>query len=327
MNFKRILIVSGICSSFLFANIVKIKNTHKIDKNVLSVEQTGQIKYINKKEKEKEKLLKETAEILKNLQPIIQSAVVLNRLYIENKDSITGKIKNNAKTMVKQGIENLKQLLKNYNKDKIILNILLESKEFKGDINTAKKIKSEIKKDIALNNFIPARVNMSVFADELDEHIYFITKKELEKYLNKFENQIRKDDIRGFLIVATQLINSIHDRLVIFPYPLVKVSALINEIEQQLKNNNYNKKQILNMLGETRYQFKLANIFGYLPYNSPLRFAIENKISNLEKMIEKGENGIGQGIKVLINKIKRGVKELGKESAKQISKNLKNRDE
>jgi len=322
MNFKKALIISGICSSFLFANVVKIENMHKVNRNVLSVEQTGQIKYINKKEKEKKVLLKKTAKILENLQPIIQSAIILNRLYIRDNGVIPLKIKNNAINVIKKKVANLEKILKNYKENKIILNILLESKEFRGDFKTAKKIKFEIKKDIALNNFIPARINMSVFADELDEHIYFLTKKELEKYLNEIKKEIQKNNIYAFLNVSTQLINSIHDKLIIFPYPLIKISALINEVKKELQSNHYNRKQILNMLNEIHYQFKLADIFGYLPYNSSLRYSIENEISFLGKIIGKN-NGTSKGIEELIDKIKNGIKKLGQESAKKIANSIK----
>ena len=312
---KLSIILTGlILTGSAYAKTIDVnKYPHQTKDIVNKVEQKAESDFKTDMNQKKDFMLKQYADVKGALQEFIQRIIIINKVYPTAPKRVSEYLKDSKDGMLKK-INNLEKQLQKFHGDKIVLNVQFEEKVFLGNLKAAKMLKMEIKKDIALNNFVPARINMNIFADEIDEHIYFATKQNILKYLKQLKELAKKGDAYKFLVVAADLINSINQQLIIYPYPLIKTAALIDAVQQMIEHKKVDKEKALNLLREAQYQIELAEVFGYLPYHSSVKVKLEHKIKELKDAINKNQNGVS-----LISKIKELFEKLKESSNKKIN--------
>jgi len=312
MNCKKTFIVGILISGILLqAKIIDLsKYPHKISNSVSQVEKKAKINFKTNQYKKEHRQLEENINLTKSLQDFIAQIIIIKQVYPQNPKKVSNYLKDKFLNEIKL----LENKIKQFKGNKILLNMKLIEKIFTGNIKAAEKLKLDIKKNIALNNFVSARLEMNIFEDEIDEHIFYAGKKETIKYLEKMKKFAKKGNVLSFLNIGADFINSVKDKIIVYPLPFIKIQALLNEVEHAIYSKHFNKEEVMDILKEAKYQIELADVLGYLPYESSLKEILEYKIERLQNIVNNDKKSIS-----LIKKIKNIFKQLKVTSFKHIN--------
>jgi len=258
---KKIL-TSFIVAGFLTNTLLADTTTNKINKNaVIKAEQNAQ---------NENKLVKEAINAIRDTQ---------EALFYLNANKIS-----KAKEAIKKAIGDLSDVLNRPNPPYLLpIDTKIEAYEFRGDLNTVTKTLAQAKLLIMENKLPQARAILNTLRDEIvikTTNLPLVTYPAALNLSIKYINEEKVKEAKDVLVMALSTLVEVKS---IIPIPLIKAQALIEEASKIVKTN---RKETLKILGETKYQLKLAEILGYTSKSSISYRELKKDIEKLEKEIK-----------------------------------------
>ncbi|MCF6182352.1 YfdX family protein [Lutibacter sp.] len=225
-------------------------------------------------------------KVMKTKEKITNEAT---QAILETQNAIKLLSKNDAVDAINK-LENVKtQIEKVTNKypnlDLIPVDINVRSNDLISDINTVKQITKDAESALKKGHLQEARKLLSGLSSEMDITIVNIPvgiyPKEIDKAihligLNKF------DEAKSLLISTINELVTVQE---VLPIPILKAEAMLNEAAQRyLEDRTQNKKVVINLLDNAKYQLEFAKALGY--GNQDKVFTeLDNEIKNLKKSV------------------------------------------